>query len=320
MSGTYQVEFPEGKSQDELEEIISVLEQKECVEQAIIHYASLSESESFGYSNESWSPTEGQEANKPFEENGTRWDVLYPDGPNWWAEAIWLPGIDDMDVEFSAVNVGIVDSMFDTAHPDLKKAFVEEPYQNPEKLDTTCSDYKHGTHVSGIIGARINNEGIAGVAPNARLYGFSLSGTKQHKYTALIEEEYAIATLLAKDVRIINYSWGTYALNHIVAHMLSMKKKNELTDDENSFLKNIEEKRDFFEIFFRRCEEQYDFLLFKAAGNANNLSIVRASDEDESNNDIRTCLGYRFYNPETDSSLKHDMIIKYDDVSCKDDI
>ena len=333
VSFTYQVEFPAGMSQKELEDIIDFLEQQEQVDLAILHYATLKDVESIGYSDEEWTPTEGQTPNTPFEETDDTWDSVYPDGPNWWAEAIWLSGIGNMDIEFCPIKVGIVDTMFDTSHPDIESAFIKA-YQNPEDVATKYSNasdsedeeikneastYAHGTHVAGIIGARVNNHGIAGVAPNAQIYGFSLHGIDEKKYTATIEVEYAIATLLRDGVQIINYSMGHNDLFNIVAQMASQKNPNELTADEQSVLEKVENERRFLEAFFRHCESQYDFLFFKAAGNANNKSIVRASEEDLIDDKIQTCAGYRYYNSERDSSLSPEMIITNKKVSCKDE-
>ena len=120
ISNTYQIEFPEGTSKEDLERIAAQLEKKKEVEMAILHYAYLNDTDEINYSNEDWTKTQGREPNKPFSDESKIWDSLYPDGPNWWAEAIWLSGIGNMDVKFSDVNVGIIDSVFDTTHKDFE--------------------------------------------------------------------------------------------------------------------------------------------------------------------------------------------------------
>ena len=261
ISHTYQIEFPEGTSKEELEGIAKNLEKNKEVEIAILHYAYLGETDSIHYSSEPWTSTEGNDPMTPFSEEGTIWNTVYPDGPNWWAEAIWLSGIGNIDAEFSEINVGIIDSMFDTSHPDLRDAF-EKVYQNPEHVDRkyedavrgddeeekkNMGDYVHGTHVSGIIGARINNYGIAGVAPNARLYGFSMHGNKNHNYYGLLEFQYAVVTLLNEDVHLINYSMSFGdRLYHAIIHK---QREEGLTTETSVLLEQFEKTRTCLKVF-----------------------------------------------------------------------
>jgi hypothetical protein len=71
--------------------------------------------------------------------------------------------------ELTPVTVAIVDTGVDLSHPDLKDRIVSgtnilTPSQPPQ------DDSGHGTNVAGIIAAVTNNgEGIAGIAPNARI-------------------------------------------------------------------------------------------------------------------------------------------------------
>jgi subtilisin family serine protease len=66
----------------------------------------------------------------------------------------------------SHVGVAVIDSGIDETHPDLKQAISHYDTGGASKRDLKG----HGTHVSGIIGARTNNKkGIAGVA-NCRLH------------------------------------------------------------------------------------------------------------------------------------------------------
>lgn len=96
------------------------------------------------------------------------WDVDAPSGNNWWAEAIDAPAAWDHRKELSPVSVGVVDSGVDAGHEDLSITLLNEELNVPSESD-------HGTHVSGLIGAAMDNEkGIAGVAPNARMLGWDL--------------------------------------------------------------------------------------------------------------------------------------------------
>ena len=328
ISNTYQIEFPEGTSKEDLERIAAQLEKKKEVEMAILHYAYLNDTDEINYSNEDWTKTQGREPNKSFSDESKIWDSLYPDGPNWWAEAIWLSGIGNMDVKFSDVNVGIIDSVFDTTHKDFEGAF-KKVYQNPDNVAKQYSDaissedeqikeeagnLSHGTHVAGIIGARVNNYGISGVAPNAHLYIFSILGTDKHKYSGIIEFPYAIITLLQDDVRLINLSMGSERVYQAMVHRL---RGEGLTADTSGFLSQYEKQRDYLEVFFRNCEQYYDFLLIKSAGNANNIKLVETTEEDEESELVPMYEGFREYDSDIDAEKKFETV---EGVSVEDSI
>lgn len=65
------------------------------------------------------------------------------------------------------VNVAIIDSKVDVAHPDLSGQFIA----NLDFVSSgTASSEAHGTGVAGIVGAKAGNGiGIAGIAPDARM-------------------------------------------------------------------------------------------------------------------------------------------------------
>ena len=99
-----------------------------------------------------------------FHKDNINWEEVDSSTSNWWAMAIDAPGAWDYKEQLSPVNVGIVDSGFDEDHEDYSIQILNPIVVNAED---------HGSHVAGIIGATIDNEeGIAGVAPNATLMGF----------------------------------------------------------------------------------------------------------------------------------------------------
>jgi subtilisin len=63
------------------------------------------------------------------------------------------------------VVVAVIDTGIDATHPDLNVEF-SKGFGFPDGVDGNG----HGTHVSGIIGARDNGFGVVGVAPGARLW------------------------------------------------------------------------------------------------------------------------------------------------------
>ncbi len=81
------------------------------------------------------------------------------------AERSPTAGINGSDERLN-VDVAIIDTGIDTAHPDLNVA--------GGKNCSTGTSYRdgngHGTHVAGTVGAKDNTTGVVGVAPGARLW------------------------------------------------------------------------------------------------------------------------------------------------------
>ena len=81
------------------------------------------------------------------------------------------------------VHVAVVDSGVDSSHPDLRAMI--EVYRHDKNKDRDFVG--HGTHVSGILAAAVNNSiGIAGVA-NCRLHSWKVfddrkPGSKDHEF------------------------------------------------------------------------------------------------------------------------------------------
>ena len=67
--------------------------------------------------------------------------------------------------EASSVNVAVIDTGIDLAHPDLNA----QDGTNCVGSGPAQDDRGHGTHVAGTIGARNNGAGVVGVAPGTRL-------------------------------------------------------------------------------------------------------------------------------------------------------
>ena len=89
-------------------------------------------------------------------------------------------GIDRIDVDRSStrsgdgsgsvtVNVAVIDTGIDAAHPDLNVAGGVS-CGGDDKLGGTVDVAGHGTEVAGVIGALDNGTGVVGVAPGARLW------------------------------------------------------------------------------------------------------------------------------------------------------
>ena len=235
-----QVRFNQVYTIDELQNIVDELKLNEKVEDASIHQ--LNETASTAIPNDSeWVNEE--------------WSAEYPEGKNWGVEAIDAMGAWDYRSQMQDVRVGIIDSMFDTNHDDLN--FVQV-WNNPENINNGDEGSKatrsHGTHVSGTIAAKYDNGiGVAGVAPTAKLYGYSILGsqtdstvTEHSDLVGYMEWKYAIAKLATSNCRVINVSMGlaypSAAASQECARILT------------PYLSKL-------------LDKNYDFLIVQAAGN-----------------------------------------------------
>lgn len=240
-TGDYQIRFNDSKSFHELEQIANDLNADAHIEDATLAYAAQLKSEAIPYTNDAWI-----DANNPSDISGSVWDESHPGGLNWWAEAIHMPSVWNMDLSLQTVKVGIIDSMFDTANKDLDENLFVKTWYNPVNEDGSCgvtqlynnavADYNqavsnndqtaaknakdaiskvsHGTHVAGIIAAQANNDFcITGINQNVELFGYCLLSdtalaSDEAKWNSIFDIKCAIAHLLNEGVKVINMSLG----------------------------------------------------------------------------------------------------------------
>jgi thermitase len=124
------------------------------------------------------------------------------DAPGAWAISTGTP-----------VTVAVIDSGIDFTHPDLTANYGGGiNFVAPGSAPT--DEHGHGTHVSGTIAAALNNltgnpaeeEGVVGVAPNARILAYKVCTPDGHCDDFLIQQ--AIAAAIAAGARVINMSLG----------------------------------------------------------------------------------------------------------------
>ncbi len=133
------------------------------------------------------------------------------------------------------VLVGVIDTGLDTAHVDLRDRLARNPGEIPDNgldddnngfvddvlgWDFSGDDFRfpldivgdndvsddngHGTHVGGTIAATVNNGvGIAGVCPNARVFGIKIFPNPFFSVSAE-----AIYYAADRGARVVNMSWG----------------------------------------------------------------------------------------------------------------
>lgn len=239
ITNDYQIQFPNALSTDELTDIVNQLSENENILDASIHYLYNTEYEAVP-NDTKWKNDE--------------WSAQYPGDDNWGIEAIDAMGAWDHLGKMKYVNVGLVDSMFDTSHEDLKYTKV---WNNPNSI-AGVADGEHGTHVSGTIAAGYNNgKGVAGVAPKVRLYGYSILGNStdsvvtdsQKSMIGYMEWKYALAKLITSNCKVINVS---------MAYHGNYESQNEIFGD---FLNKL-------------IQKNYDFVIVQAAGNDSSETSV----------------------------------------------
>ena len=147
----------------------------------------------------------------------------WPDGNDWWAEAIgaytaW--NYVDSGVELAPVTVGIIDDGFEDTHPEFDGRMTVRG-SNEIDVDKNGSPSSHGTHVAGIIGAANNEQGIRGVADGADLIcvDWSITAEDGSATNLLSTGEYieGIKQQIEAGARVINNSWGFYLLSEKAA-------------------------------------------------------------------------------------------------------
>jgi thermitase len=113
----------------------------------------------------------------------------------------------------TSVLVAVIDTGIDYTHPDLAANYAGG-YDYVSNDSDPFDDHGHGTHVSGTIAAALNNltgnpaaeEGIAGVAPNARILAYKVCGPDGSCSDFAIAQ--AIAQAVTDGAKVINMSLG----------------------------------------------------------------------------------------------------------------
>lgn len=119
---------------------------------------------------------------------------------SWGLNKFKIPDLHDRGITGKGIKIGILDTGVQIDHPDLVIAgSYDMSGNNPS--DTVG----HGTHVAGIIGARMNDKGVRGVAPDAELYTYKVLPDGSGKIEYIVK---GIQKAVEDGMQIINMSLG----------------------------------------------------------------------------------------------------------------
>lgn len=120
----------------------------------------------------------------------------------------------------NGVKVAVIDTGVDYEHRDLKDRVV---FTKNFIKDETYKKEIHGTAVAGVIGASINDFGIAGVAPEAEIYSLracSQIGDTSKGICASSNILRAMDEAVKKNVRVINMSFGSSNYDRLLSLLI----------------------------------------------------------------------------------------------------
>ena len=111
------------------------------------------------------------------------------------------------------IKVAVIDDGLDVDHEDLQNAVVSSYDITTKTSDVSYTDPRahHGTAVTGIIAARVNDKGIKGVASDAEIIFLKYKVEMSDSETI---ELFNKAAAFGADI--INCSWGTYDVSESV--------------------------------------------------------------------------------------------------------
>ena len=189
---------------------------------------------------------------------------------NWWIKATDIDKAWDYNDRFSNINIGIVDSGFDTEHEDLagRISFANNFYAKHN------SPNYHGVHVSGIIGAKQDNGlGLSGVVRDCNLICVDWEADKEDGQRWISEARImsGFVNTVKAGAKVINFSLG------------SSGKIANGTTDRYKIIKDIEAKYTSF-FMAKLLSKGYDFICCQSAGNGTKMKDDSFYAVDASNN------------------------------------
>ena len=230
----YQIEFKES-TLEELLELANKINEEQMIydETAYLNLVSMHEQQS---------TVSTIPPNDPWEGATVEWNEDNPSGGNWGIECIKALSAWQYSSQMQPVKIGILDREF-FKHEDIPfTSYSEDEMFLDQKMLKQLNYQMHGNEIAGIIGARHNDVGISGVAPNVSdIYGVA---------NALTLGDSNLVTTITdlvknKDVKIINYSIG---------------------DGEEPIYANSAKK--YTGPLLKKLASKYEFLIVTSAGNS----------------------------------------------------
>ncbi|HQH71207.1 MAG TPA: S8 family peptidase, partial [bacterium] len=103
----------------------------------------------------------------------------------------------------TGIRVAVIDTGIDATHPDLA-ANVKGGWDFVNNDNNPMDDHGHGTHVSGTIGARDDNAGVVGMAPEVSLYGLKVLDANGSGYADDVAR--ALEWSITNKIQVVNMS------------------------------------------------------------------------------------------------------------------
>lgn len=181
------------------------------------------------------------------------WNEKFPDGNNWWIEAIDARSAWGYNSLYEHIDIGVVDGGFDLKHEDLKGK-ITFPSKSEESRNR--SNY-HGTHVAGIISANADNGvGISGVCQNAELICVDWTPSDGQLWIPDAAVLFGFGKVVKAGAKVVNLSIG------ISGSVISGKK---------SFpaIVNLFDAMIYSYSMDSLLNKGYDFVVVQSAGNGN---------------------------------------------------
>ncbi|URM33416.1 S8 family serine peptidase [Cytobacillus firmus] len=132
-------------------------------------------------------------------------------GEQWHLEKIKMKETWNHTMGSSDIKVAVIDSGVQLDHPDLAGRLID-PYDVITGSSTFTPD-EHGTHVAGIIGANLNNIGVAGIASNITIMPINVFEGDAADLFSIVE---AIHYAADNGADIINMSFSSNAYSLVM--------------------------------------------------------------------------------------------------------